>query len=331
MTLLMALTLLPGLVIGLTFHEMAHAWSASLLGDDFARRQGRVSLNPFRHLSLLGTLAIFLLPFGWAKPVVVNLYNFRHPKRDYLLTSLAGPAANLLVIALCFGLMQLTRHSYAFGPVGAVLLDLAHAFLVLAVLINAILATLNLLPIPPLDGSKIWPVLIPGLRPDFGGKWQRYSILLLLVLLWTGAIRPLFRYTVEAVYRIVPVTDSERFEESLRQGDEAYDRDDYARAVERYTAAIEINRGSPEAYRNRACARWGQDRFEGALADINAAQKVRPLPADDLAFRADVYDQLGRPDEAALDRAAARAMGWQPGPATQTAPATEPSTAPRVQ
>jgi Zn-dependent protease len=74
------LALLPGLVIGLTLHEFAHAASASLLGDDYARRQGRISLNPFRHLSLLGTLAILLFPFGWARPVPVNVYNFRRPK-----------------------------------------------------------------------------------------------------------------------------------------------------------------------------------------------------------------------------------------------------------
>ena len=101
MNLETAIFLLPGLVIGLSFHEFAHAWSASLLGDDFASRQGRVSLNPLRHLSILGTLAIFFLPMGWGKPVEVNLYNFKQPRRDYLITSLAGPLANIIIVACC--------------------------------------------------------------------------------------------------------------------------------------------------------------------------------------------------------------------------------------
>jgi hypothetical protein len=102
---LTSLILLPFLAVSLTVHEFAHAWSASLLGDQLARRQGRVSLNPFRHMTLLGTLAILLLPIGWGKPVMVNLYNFRRPKVDYLLTSLAGPASNLLLAGLALAAM----------------------------------------------------------------------------------------------------------------------------------------------------------------------------------------------------------------------------------
>ena len=92
--------------------RVRHAWSASLLGDDFSRRQGRVSLNPFRHLTPLGTLAILFLPFGWGRPVPVNLYNFAHPRRDYLLTSLAGPAANFLLAAICLSL-----HAFLHAPI----------------------------------------------------------------------------------------------------------------------------------------------------------------------------------------------------------------------
>ena len=119
-----ALWMLPGLVIGLSVHEFAHAWSASLLGDDFARRQGRVSLNPLRHLSPLGTLVIFLgLPFGWGKPVLVNIYNFKHPRWDYLLSSLAGPAANVIMVGLCMAVMQWTRYSFRFGAEAALTMD----------------------------------------------------------------------------------------------------------------------------------------------------------------------------------------------------------------
>jgi Zn-dependent protease len=274
MTLLMGLMLLPGLLIGLTFHECAHAWSASLLGDDYPRRQGRVSLNPFRHLSLLGTLAIFFLPFGWARPVPVNLYNFRRPRRDFLLTSLAGPAANVLIVAACIGLMQLTRRSFLFGPGGEVFLELGHALLRLIVLINALLATLNLLPLPPLDGSKIWPVLIPGLTPGSVGKLSHVSILVLLVLLWTGAIRPVFEFALRTVDKVVPNSDSGRFDAALRKADRAYNRGNYDRAVEQYTAALAINPRSAETFIDRARARFGAGNWRGAVADVERALEL---------------------------------------------------------
>ena len=163
MTWDLAILLLPGLVIGITVHEFAHAWCAWLLGDGLARSKGRVSLNPVRHLSPVGTAAIFFLPFGWGRPVPVNLYNFRKPKRDYLLTSLAGPAANVVTAGACMALMQLTRHTYAFeGPARNVLF-LVHDQLTYTALINVSLGVLNLLPLPPLDGSKVWPCVIPHL------------------------------------------------------------------------------------------------------------------------------------------------------------------------
>ncbi|MHC4126280.1 MAG: site-2 protease family protein, partial [Planctomycetota bacterium] len=86
-----ALFLFPGLIIGLTIHEFAHAITAKWLGDRYPEKMGRVSLNPLRHLSLWGTLALFILGFGWGKPVPINLYNFKRPKLYYLLTSIAGP------------------------------------------------------------------------------------------------------------------------------------------------------------------------------------------------------------------------------------------------
>jgi Zn-dependent protease len=317
-----ALRLLPGLVIGLTLHEFAHAFSASLLGDDFPRRQGRLSLNPLRHLSLLGTLAIFLLPFGWAKPVRVNLYNFRRPRRDYFLSSLAGPAANLLVIAACFLLMQITRRSFLFGPGAEVPMGLAHWFLDWVALINVILATLNLLPIPPLDGSKIWPVLIPGLKPDFGGKWSRLFIILLVVLLWTGAISPIFGFAVRTLDRATPATDSERFDRHVRAGDRAFHAKDYDRAAAHYTAALSINRWSAEVLMDRAYAHWYRRDWQAALANLNAAFALRPARAEDLLLRADVFEKLGQPDQAARDIEAAARLRGATRPAARTAPAS---------
>ena len=179
---------LPGLVIGLTFHEFAHAWTASLLGDDFARRQGRVSLNPFRHLTPLGTLAILFLPFGWGRPVPVNLYNFSRPRRDYLLTSLAGPLANLLLAAICLGLMNFFVHPFRYeGWQQSAMLLGVPSCLMFAVVINAMLAVLNLLPIPPLDGSKIWPCVLPHGKAAIQPKNGMFFIIVLVVLLSTHA------------------------------------------------------------------------------------------------------------------------------------------------
>jgi len=177
MDLQMALFLLPGLLVGLTIHEFAHAITAKWLGDSTAERMGRVSLNPLRHLSPLGTLALFILGFGWGKPVVVNIYNFKKPKLYYLLSSLAGPAANLVLCGLSLGILYLRPHWTI-------------AFICVSIFyINAILAVINLLPVPPLDGSKIWPCIIPGMKPTVSAKWTRVWMVVLLVCLFTGVIR----------------------------------------------------------------------------------------------------------------------------------------------
>ena len=188
----MALLLLPGLVIGLTVHEAAHAITAKWLGDRTAERMGRVSLNPFRHLSPLGTLALFFFGFGWGKPVIVNLYNFKRPKLYYLLSSLAGPAANVLLCGISLGILYLHPHPLI-------------GFLCTSIfLINAILACINLLPIPPLDGSKIWPCLIPGMRPAVSGKWNMVWMAVLLVALWTGTISKILGPILEFLMGMLP-------------------------------------------------------------------------------------------------------------------------------
>ncbi len=176
MTWQTALLLFPGLVIGLTIHETAHALSAKWLGDRTAEKMGRISLNPFRHLSLLGTLALFVLGFGWGKPVTVNLYNFKKPKLYYFLSSIAGPVSNLILSAIALVILYLNPHWLIM-------------WICLSVFyINAVLAVINLLPVPPLDGSKIWPCIIPGLKPTVSKNWSRFWIIFLLIALYTGLI-----------------------------------------------------------------------------------------------------------------------------------------------
>lgn len=193
MDFMLALMFLPALVISLSVHEFAHAYSSKLLGDEYAASVGRVSLNPFRHLSLFGTLAIFLIGFGWGKPVPVNLYNFKRPKLYYMLTSLAGPASNLVLAGISLGILYLWRGTisrFIFAP-----------FLV----INCILAIINLIPIPPLDGSKIWPCLIPGVKPTLGGKFGWLWIVGLIILFRSGAVDGVLSTSVEYVMKLVPM------------------------------------------------------------------------------------------------------------------------------
>ena len=305
--------LFPALIVALTLHECAHAWSASLLGDEFARRQGRVSLWPGRHLSMMGTLAFFVLRFGWGKPVPVNLYNFKHPKRDYLLTSLAGPVANVLTIGVCMLLMRLTRRTYAFGPGGEWAMELAHLALSMLALISAILATINLLPVPPLDGSKIWPCIIPGLKPTLKPRTTWLFVGLLLFLVYTNSLSPIFATATGVVMDVLPVSDAQRVDDLVLDGYRAIDkareltekkRDAavaWARAEASLTEALEICPYRGELYSSRAVARMRLGRPDEAMEDVRRALEITPRDAEALWCRSEVHLATGRPDEALTD------------------------------
>jgi Zn-dependent protease len=149
---------IPAILLALTIHEYAHGWMALKLGDTTARDAGRLTLNPLAHLDILGAVMLLVGPFGWAKPVPVNGYNLKNPKRDLLLVSLAGPASNV-IIALLFG------YAMRFLPMSfPALANVPHLtnFVTLSIMINLGISFFNLLPIPPLDGSKI----LLGLLPD---------------------------------------------------------------------------------------------------------------------------------------------------------------------
>jgi Zn-dependent protease len=269
MNLETAILLLPGLVIGLSLHEFAHAWSASLLGDNFARRQGRVSLNPLRHLSILGTLALFVIGFGWGKPVQINLNNFKHPKRDYLITSLAGPLANIIIVICCIALAHLIRHDYSYGDSLQPFLALAHVFLMFTALINTILATINLLPIPPLDGSKIWPCLIPGLKPSFAGKGIWIFIIGIILLVRGGHLDPVFDFVINSTAYYMPEPDSSISEGYLTSGEIAYESEEYEDAEAFFTAALRFNPRSDQALLLRAVTRMRIKKWHEAMEDID--------------------------------------------------------------
>jgi len=187
-----ALFLLPGLIIGLTVHEASHAISAKWLGDRTAEKMGRISLNPMRHLSIYGTLALFFLHFGWGKPVIVNLYNFKKPKFYYLLSSLAGPVSNLIICGVCLVILYMNSSQMLYNILEPIFL------------INGMLAAINLVPVPPLDGSKIWPCLIPGMKPTISGKWSMIWVIVLIISLQTGGIDKVLGPVFNGMQRILP-------------------------------------------------------------------------------------------------------------------------------
>lgn len=173
----------------LPFHEFAHAYAAHKCGDDTAKWNGRMTLNPFAHLDLWGTLMLVLCGIGFAKPVPVNSYNLRNPKRDMILVSLAGPLSNLLMAVVAAGLYKVCTLVITSRTV-LVLCNLMLIQIIMSV--NISLAVFNLLPIPPLDGSRLWSTLLPGRWAYTLERYSRQITLVLFVLLAMGVLdRPL--------------------------------------------------------------------------------------------------------------------------------------------
>lgn len=171
----------------LPVHELAHAVMAHWCGDDTARWHGRLSLNPMRHLDLWGTLMILTVGIGYAKPVPVNPHNFRKYKRDTILVSLAGPLSNFL---MAFVVVLIYKFCGFFGlfRVSGVALDILWLVVDVLVTVNVSLMVFNLLPIPPLDGSRLWTTLIPGRWAYTLERYSRYITMGLFALLFVGAL-----------------------------------------------------------------------------------------------------------------------------------------------
>ena len=179
------LLIAPPILMALTFHEYAHAYVANLLGDDTAKQSGRLSLNPLRHLDPLGTIMIFLVHFGWAKPVPVNPYRLKNPKKDMLWISAAGPIANM-VLAFASGILLRLLIAAGEAPDRTSTTGLLIYVVFMSLQINLALAIFNIIPIAPLDGSKILSGLLPAGFEKMFYMMERYGPFVLLGLIIFG-------------------------------------------------------------------------------------------------------------------------------------------------
>lgn len=182
--LLYLLEQIAAVLLCLTVHETCHGLAAYCLGDPTAKRERRLSLNPLRHIDPLGALMMLLAGFGWAKPVPVDSRYFKHPKTGMALTALAGPVSNLAMAYISLVLRNfLILHYLNSGS--AFLLQLID-FLALFVLLNVGLGVFNLIPFPPLDGSKVVEGLFPDRLYFTVMRYERWGMLVLLAVLWFG-------------------------------------------------------------------------------------------------------------------------------------------------
>jgi len=170
----------PAILFGLTIHEFCHGFVAWRLGDPTARNRGRLTLNPLKHLDPIGTIALFLFRFGWARPVPIDPRYFRHPDRDMALSSLAGPAANLATAAVSGLILRLLL----LAGVSGFFLQITSYF----VLFNLILCFFNLIPIPPLDGSRLVYYFLPDRLAAAYARLERYGFLILIGIIFVGQL-----------------------------------------------------------------------------------------------------------------------------------------------
>ena len=187
---------IPGILVAIAFHEYAHGKMADLLGDPTPRHQGRLTVNPISHLDPMGTLLFVIAGFGWAKPVQVNPMYFHGDKqRGMTLVALAGPLMNLILALL--GTIALALGGYKYYYVALLLKPL--------ILYNVVLAVFNLIPIPPLDGSKILAGILPRPAASYLYQLEQYGPLILLLFIFTGLTRSIIMPIVNEIINVLSI------------------------------------------------------------------------------------------------------------------------------
>ena len=186
---------LPIFLITITVHECAHGYIAYKMGDPTAKDMGRLTLNPIKHMDPFGFIMLILVQFGWAKPVIINPRNFKNPKKGMALSALAGPVSNVLMAIAGAIILGAINHQYINYLVSgnAVqtnrFVEVACDFFYLFMLLNIYFALFNLIPVPPLDGSRIVSYFLPPKLGYYYNYIERYGMLVLMVLMYTGLLR----------------------------------------------------------------------------------------------------------------------------------------------
>jgi len=200
---------IPIIFLSLSLHETAHGYAAYKLGDPTAKNLGRLTLNPLKHLDPLGFLCMLLVGFGWAKPVPINTRYFKKPRRDMAISAIAGPISNLLLAAVFAVLLKLFYMTvpYMFsrypGELVLNILSYTSVFLYYGISLNISLAVFNLLPVPPLDGSRFFYVFLPP-KYYFGVmKYERYISLAIMALLFVGVLDPVLSFARNGIMRLI--------------------------------------------------------------------------------------------------------------------------------
>ena len=191
----MILSVIPALIC-IVFHELSHGFVAYKLGDTTAKEMGRLTLNPLKHIDVLGLIMMAVFHFGWAKPVPVNMYRFKNPKRGMAITALAGPVSNIIIAVVFMALYGFFWPLMYMSEFGAVILDMLNTTAVISISF----AVFNIIPIPPLDGSKILFSFVPQHIYKNLMRYERFGMIILIALIYLGTIDGFLNKTVMFVY-----------------------------------------------------------------------------------------------------------------------------------
>ena len=190
------MSVIPALIC-ITFHELSHGFVAYKLGDTTARDMGRLTLNPIKHIDILGLIMMATVGFGWAKPVPVNMYRFKNPKAGMAVTALAGPLSNVLLAAfilLIYGFVYIPL--YELGTVGYYIMQMIQT----TAYLSCALAIFNIIPISPLDGSKVLFSFLPSNTYDKLMRYERFGMILLIVIVYLDILTPFLTTATQWLY-----------------------------------------------------------------------------------------------------------------------------------